>query len=109
MGCLRGNAGNVDDNDFTPVGICRARDGTVLLKVNGRPVESIGRGDGPALRPGMGKVRREGDKVRGNKGAWDPSLSDSAPRYGVAVASGGGGGGEAGDEDCKEISSNKEK
>ena len=109
MGCLGGNAGHIDDNDFAPVRICGARDGAVLLEVNGRPIKSIGRGDGPALRPGVGKVRREGDKVRGDKGAWDPGLSNSAPRYGVAVASGGGGGGEAGDEDWSEVSSNREK
>jgi hypothetical protein len=107
--CLGGNAGHIDDNDFAPVRVCGARDGAVLLKVNGRPIESIGRGDRPTLGPGVGKVRREGDKVRGDKGAWDPGLSNPAPSYGVTVASGGGGGEEADDENWEEISSDKEK
>jgi len=107
--CLGGNAGDVDDNDFTPVGICGARDGPVLLKVNGRPVEGVGWGDGPALGPGVGKVRREGDQVRGNEGTGDPSLSNSAPRCRVAVASGVGEGGESGNGACDEIGDGKEK
>ena len=79
-----------NDNDLAPIRVCGARDGAVLLKVNGRPVESIGRGDWPTLGPGVGKVRREGDEVRGDEGPRDPSLANSAPSYVITVTSGGG-------------------
>jgi hypothetical protein len=107
--CLRGNAGDVDDNDFTPVGICGARDGPVLLKINGRPVEGVGWGDGPALGPGVGKVRRKSDEVGSNEGAGDPSLSNSEPRCRVAMASEVGEEGESSNGACDEVGDSKGK
>ena len=116
--CLGGNAGHINDNDLAPIRVCGARDGAVLLKVNGRPIESIGRGDWPTLGPGVGKVRREGDEVRGDEGPRDPSLANSAPSYVITVASGGGrkggeskrgGGDKTEDEEWEEIDNGEEE
>ena len=88
--CLGGDAGDINDNDLAPIRVGGARDGPVFFEVNGRPIKSVGRGDWPALGPGMGKVRREGDEVGGDEGTRDPSLANSAPSYVITVTSGGG-------------------
>jgi hypothetical protein len=87
--CLGGNAGDINDNDLAPIRVGGARDSPVFFEVNGRPIKSIGRGDWPALGPGMGKVRREGDEVGGDEGTRDPCLANSAPSYVITVTSGG--------------------
>ena len=77
--CLGGNAGHINDNDLAPVRVGGARDGTVFFKVNGRPVERIGRGDRPPLGPRMSEVRWQSDKVGGYEGARDAGFPNSEP------------------------------
>ena len=89
--CLGGNTGDINDNDLAPIRVGGARDSPVFFKVNGRPIESIGRGDWPALRPRMGKVRREGDKIRRDEGTRDPCLPNSTPSHVIAMATGDSG------------------
>ena len=95
--CLGGNAGDINDNDLAPIRVGGARDSPVFFKVDGRPVKSVGRGDWPALRPRMGKVSREGDKVGGDEGTRDPCLPNSTPSHVIAMTNGDSGeGGMAG-------------
>jgi hypothetical protein len=76
---LSGDAGDVGNHNLAPVRVGGARDGTVFFKVNGRPVERIGRGDRPPLGPRMSEVRWQSDKVGGDEGARDAGFPNSEP------------------------------